>query len=477
MPSSPEKRVEQQRVRRARARESAAEAGQEADALPAAGAPPASEEQAVDPWPHEHPPRLQADFGGEQGRTAYELARDRWYAHFHVGPFIPDYGFELPPYLPSAGPAVRQMQIRARAALWDQAVRVYKDRQRDRSHRVRPAEDGARRRLARQMERQLDWVEDAVDLGNCIYDVFEAAHKSGAKASAVIRQRPPSVVPKDLPWPACRWYDDLDNLADLCVFMEAHPPTGEAAWCEAVEEEAARLYGLGDGDFWDRTSAPGYRLLLMLPDTPAELRDLPLDDRMWICKMNQPFMKGLTGDASDRLARMYQLAYTQYLGQRSHPLGIQSDNEYIATAGFDPMVPLDDELRRSIATKFQLSLYLPQEAPEPEPLRSLARPYTLIADVLHEISPAQRARLEWFADRGPARRQRKQVYCDYFGAGLIPFGDLYHFDAIGEVVKRTVKAIGCNRCGIDLNGILQETTELAPDLPRDFLHHVAQSVS
>jgi hypothetical protein len=218
-------------------------------------------------------------------------------------------------------------------------------------------------------------------------------------------------------------------LADLCVFMEAHPPTGEAAWCEAVEEEAARLYGLGDGDFWDRTSAPGYRLLLMLPDTPAELRDLPLDDRMWICKMNQPFMKGLTGDASDRLARMYQLAYTQYLGQRSHPLGIQSDNEYIATAGFDPMVPLDDELRRSIPTKFQLSLYLPQEAPEPEPLRSLARPYTLIADVLHEISPAQRARLEWFADRGPARRQRKQVYCDYFGAGLIPFGDLYHFDS------------------------------------------------
>ena len=77
-----------------------------------------------DPWEHEHPPDFREHFCGVR-RGAYERARARWYARYHVGPFLPRFVFELPPYVPSADATQRRTQIRARDALWFPVVQTY----------------------------------------------------------------------------------------------------------------------------------------------------------------------------------------------------------------------------------------------------------------------------------------------------------------------------------------------------------------
>ena len=76
-----------------------------------------------DPWEHEHPPDFRKHFSGVR-RGAYERARARWYARYHVGPFLPRFVFELPPYAPSDA-THRRMQIRARDAPWVKAVQTF----------------------------------------------------------------------------------------------------------------------------------------------------------------------------------------------------------------------------------------------------------------------------------------------------------------------------------------------------------------
>ena len=424
--------------------------------------------EADQPWPHEEPPRLREDFGGEARRNAYERARAEWFLDFR--------GSELPPFDPQARGADRHAQIAARAELWSKAVRSYKDRARD---RVYPADDDERRRIAHQCKLQQRWVDDAVAVGLHVHALLDEVEHMDAP--------PPPAIPPSLPWPACDWRSDLNSLLELCEFMEAHPPTGEKGWSDAVEAAAVDVYGLEAGiDFWDDTAAPGYRLLLMLPDAPTSLCGLPLNDRFWIRQMNSPFTCELQAPTSSLLSRMYQLAYTQYLGQRSHPEGLQSANKYIAAVGFSPFLPIDETLRCAVPTHLLLgyghpafggSLNGQHEQPR---LSSLDRPCTLNADISHEISPAQRESIEHTVQlaakgKGPVHMQRKVEYRAHVGTFLIPFGDLYYFDAVGTAVEN-VMAGGCDTCQIDLNGVLMEAAAIAPSVPRDLSRHFHKCV-
>merc|ERR1719321_722627 len=94
MPSSKEKRNEQQRARRDRNRLTRASVttGPTTDQVAAgpALADAAGEENCKAPsqateestWSLERPPRLFEDFGGEAGRCSYERAREQWYHRF-----------------------------------------------------------------------------------------------------------------------------------------------------------------------------------------------------------------------------------------------------------------------------------------------------------------------------------------------------------------------------------------------------------
>jgi len=239
MPSSDAKRAEQQRLRREKARQAAAAAWREQNL-----------ELAIGEWPHERPPRLQEDFGGEAGRDAYEIARARWYGTQESAMC------ELPSYDPNASAEQRKEQIGARAKLWDQAVRAYKEklRERDRSDRVRAEDDDERRLLEQRRSQQQQWVDDAM--------------------------RAENDAPSDsLPWPACEWPQDMQRLSLLQEFLKVSPPTGEQIWCSQIEHRAAELY-LAEGEVWDDVVAPAYRMLTSLPSTPRALCSLPLGDRL-----------------------------------------------------------------------------------------------------------------------------------------------------------------------------------------------------
>ena len=118
--------------------------------------PPPPPPPAAEPicWQHDQPPRLLEDFNGEQGRAEYEEARAQWFAWFSKGR-------RLPHFDPNSSGQERREQVSARAALWEKAVRAYKDQQRDRTdrNRVRPEDDSARRQLAERLASQQTWVD------------------------------------------------------------------------------------------------------------------------------------------------------------------------------------------------------------------------------------------------------------------------------------------------------------------------------
>jgi hypothetical protein len=415
-----------------------------------------SGETEADPWPHDQPPRLREDFGGcSVGRGAYEAARARW---FHR-----QCGVALPRYDPAAPLAVQQQQILERAAPWDRAVRSYKDRLRDRSNRVRPAD--ARRQMAHSKVRQQLWVDDAVAIGVYLYDADDA------KAAGDPAPPMPSSIPAQLRWPLNQWRGD-PFLLDLCEYLEDHPPTGEQAWCDAVEAAAATIYGLGRDDYWDFEEAPGYRMLLSLPNAPSGLKALPLDDRLWIRRTQEALEpQHFRGDT---LERMYQIVYDQYLGQLRHPRGILSEQEYQARVGYHCLVPIGDIVRRVLPDDSDLLLAPthPNIGPMRPQLRSLTRPHT--DNYPYEISARVRASIEATLDATAAAAKqgnlgkrankgseaRRAIYSDFNCRGIIPFGDLYYMDSLHKAVKK-LYALGCPMCGareccIDLAAVLRD---------------------
>lgn len=189
-------------------------------------------------WPHERPPRLHEDFDGEIGRNGYEVARAQWFTRHSDGSF--------PPFDLRGTPDKRRQQITARAPLWDKAVRTWKDRHRDRSDRVRPVDDNAQRLVRDRRAKQRAWADL---VGQIAVDKYAAPE------------------PDALSWPACEWRRDREKLTALSLFLASHPPTGDKAWCHAVEDYAAELF-LAEGQYWDDVLAPGYRMLTSLPGTP-----------------------------------------------------------------------------------------------------------------------------------------------------------------------------------------------------------------
>ena len=231
-------------------------------------------------------------------------------------------GRVLPPFDPNAPADERRAQISARAALWDKAVRAWKDCQRDRSDRVR-FDDTAQRLVRDHRVKQRVWSDQ-------VHQIVKNKYAS----------------PAQLPWPACKWRRDQGKLTELSQFLAAHPATGHSAWCAAVERRAAELF-LADGEFWDDVEAPGYRMLTALPGTPAALRGLPLNDRLWVRSINERIgfaehvrFAAQRGNMHAAISSLYHCAWAQYLGQRNHPQGIINRDAYMKMVGVCLAVPI-----------------------------------------------------------------------------------------------------------------------------------------
>ena len=336
-------------------------------------------------WNHEHPPRLRDDFNNgklSSERAAYELARACWFAQHSKSVFPPQHSKSVfPPFDPDATVATQQEQIKARADPWDKAVRAWKDQRRDRSDRIRPDDDSARRMRTDRRLQQSAWAEQVqqIALGTGL-----ALHASGS-------------------WPACNWRTDLDQLIALAEFLDSHPPTGDEAWCAAVDNCAAQLF-LSDGQCWDDVEAAGYRMLTLLPGTPAALCDLPLNDHLWMRSVNESlgfiaFIHSLAkrGDFHGAIHRLWLLAHNQFSAQRHARGGIKDSQQYIATVGFCPYSPIEFGDAFSILVTHNLILS-PQHPHFQTPSRlqhieSGLRPRTLPSHA-HVISPSMRNRVE-----------------------------------------------------------------------------------
>ena len=383
-------------------------------------------------WSLERPPRLFEDFGGEAGRCSYERAREQWYHRFTCT--------ELPPYNPLG--ADRRQQVSARAPLWHQAVRAYKDKQRDRSDRMRPEDDSARRKLGEKRLQQEAWVDD-------VTLILESETAGEA----------------DWPWPACNWLDDFDKLELLEKYMLAHPPTGDPAWCAEVEARAAALF-LEYGEFWDDVEAPGYRLLTSLSSAPRELFDLPMGDRLWIRYVNEIMgcsntIRSLAtrGDLHGAIECLWKMAYAQYIGQHKQSRGIGRAKDYIATVGASLDVPVADEVFHWLEHGSDLFFSPQRQGKQREQgVPSLERPRTE-HPMSHELQPWIRQRI---MERGLNTKIKEGRYdvdrCKPGGllwpySGFIPYGDLYRLDAVVHAVRDFVRERGRSTT-LDLNKVM-----------------------
>jgi len=192
----------------------------------------------------------------------------------------------------------------ARAPLWSAAVRSFKEKRRDRR------DDHARLHLRKQ---QQCWLDDVGSI---------AAGKTSPAA--------------DLPWPACDWRADVDKLSQLRELLKACPPTGDETWCQAVEAHAASVF-LREGEFWDGVEAPGYRLITSLQSAPAELRNLPLGDRLYIRSINERV--GIGSDArkaASCLQRSRQLEKPASHVHDAQPTGTPGQTDEESLVEYEP---------------------------------------------------------------------------------------------------------------------------------------------
>jgi len=245
-----------------------------------------------------------------------------------------------------------------------------------------------------------------------------------------------------LPWPARDWREDGAKISQLADFLQQNPPTGDFAWCNMVEEYAARLW-LQDGAYWDDTKAAGYRMLTSYHQTPAALRDLPLGDRLWLQHTNEEL--GYIEQVRDScrrgcyvnaVERVYQLAYAQYLGQRNHPRGIQDADAYMSMVPFCSMVPVG-VVQRFLPADSDLLLapchpgHDPTAAPKP--VRSLTRPRTQLAEVSHILTPSLRSLMK------PKIARELQAGTEAYMAGIIPFSDMNRNADVGTAYWEACK--------------------------------------
>ena len=245
----------------------------------------------------------------------------------------------------------------------------------------------------------------------------------------------------ELPWPACNWEADMEMLVQLSEWLQGCPPNGEVAWCHAVEAKAASLFLL-DGQFWDDVEASGYRLLTSLQSAPAELRNLPLGDRLYIRSVNERIgickeAREVAGGQSSggmrfAVSRLAQLGYDQYLSQREHPVGIQDFNDYMNQVGFSMYLPVGGALGElADDSELRLAPSHPglQTRVRVAPVPSLTRARTQLADLSHMLKPNRRAWVENTSIPELTQPlQRTLAPCtkaDVFVSGIIPFGDLY----------------------------------------------------
>ena len=156
------------------------------------------------------------------------------------------------------------------------------------------------------------------------------------------------------------------------------------------------------------------------------------------------------------LQLLYQLAFDQFLGQRDHPHGIKSAEEYIAAIGYCEYVPVGQMVRRVLQKDSHLllapwhpNLAACDKSNLPPQLRSLMRPHTLLADVCHEITPAMRSRLQ------PKIEAKEPDFFAYGNRFIIPFGDMYKFEAAeGPCTKQSredhliLELISINSCAM-----------------------------
>ena len=156
------------------------------------------------------------------------------------------------------------------------------------------------------------------------------------------------------------------------------------------------------------------------------------------------------------LQLLYQLAFDQFLGQRDHPHGIKSAEEYIAAIGYCEYVPVGQMVRRVLQKDSHLllapwhpNLAACDKSNLPPQLRSLMRPHTLLADVCHEITPAMRSRLQ------PKIEAKEPDFFAYGNRFIIPFGDMYKFEAVGRALYKAVKG-GSPDIGVDFNQFLRD---------------------
>jgi len=269
MPSDSAKRAEQQRLRRARQREEAAQAAAAQPDDVSAGDAPASAPSA---WQHARPPQLLKDFGRKSGRPRlqYEAARDAWYQQ--------ETGSQLPPFNPKGSAEEQQAQVEARAWPWQQATKAYKDtyvrkRRRPTSVDVQALDAGTwavqdnSKRIAaavkrRRLKQQCAWVEE----------VRALARQGDAEVPAE-EDWPLSTAP----WPECQWREDAWRIGTVSHHVEQHPPTGERSWWDEVETVASGLHrktvwNTGHWPHLPKYLPAGYYTLFLLPSTPRSLR-------------------------------------------------------------------------------------------------------------------------------------------------------------------------------------------------------------
>ena len=337
---------------------------------------------------------------GEAGRFQYERARAQWFSQFMLN--VPGAPKELPTFDELAAHAIQRAQIAARAPLWDKAFRAYKERflrERD-LHEHSAAERGRCLRAQQEL-----WVEEVA-----------AATQTGWQPD----------VP--LCWPACNWQADAPRITMLMQFMLSLPPTGDSTWTRKVEQHAAEIFLQGDG-YWDDVEAAGYRMLISLPFTPRELRDLPLNDRLWVHSINhslgfhnQVAEMGLNGGAN----RAYQLAFAQFQAQRPHPFGLEDIGDFMCQVGLSWEVPLLwDGWTEFLSSNSELLLapWHPNCARamrKREPLQSVERPRTRYVD-LYELDSLERKKVQIRVNQETAKHDVPNT----FMRGIIPFGDLH----------------------------------------------------